>query len=64
MSIKFIKTEKNLQILGRNKLFEKTLFLIIGALAITNLFLIILSIFYSTNLFNLFFEKLLELQGL
>tara|TARA_Y100001934_G_scaffold87380_1_gene108428 strand:+ start:490 stop:627 length:138 start_codon:yes stop_codon:yes gene_type:complete len=45
-------------------MFEKTLFLIIGVMAIANLFLIILSIAYSTNLFNVFFEKLLVLQGM
>jgi len=45
-------------------MFEKAFFLIIGVIAIANLFLIILSIFYSTNLFNTFFEKLLLLQGI
>ena len=53
------------RIIKRNfKMFEKTLFLIIGVMAIANLFLIILSIAYSTNLFNVFFEKLLVLQGM
>jgi hypothetical protein len=45
-------------------MFEKGLFLFIGVIALANFFLFILSIYYSTNLFNTSYEKFLEFQGL
>ena len=45
-------------------MFEKGLFLFIGVIAITNILLFILSIYYSTNLFNTLLQKIMELQRL
>jgi hypothetical protein len=45
------------------KVFEKGLYIIVGTIAISNLILFVLSVFYSTNLFNDLFEKILSMEG-
>ena len=45
-------------------MIEKGFYLFIGVIAFTNFFLFVLSIYYSTNLFNTSYEKFLEFQGL
>lgn len=45
-------------------MFEKVLFLFIGAVTFANFALFILSVYYSINLFNSSYEKILEFQGL
>jgi len=44
--------------------FEKGLFILIGAVVFANFALFILSVYYSINLFNSSYEKILEFQGL
>ena len=44
-------------------MFEKGIFLFVGIIGLTNLFLFILSIYYGINLFNSSKEKIIEIQN-
>ena len=44
-------------------MFEKGIFLFIGIIGLTNLFLFILSIYYGTNQFIDSYERILEFQN-
>ena len=47
----------------RAKVFEKGIFLFVGIIGLTNLFLFILSIYYGINLFNSSYESFIEIQN-
>ena len=44
-------------------MFEKGIYLFVGIIGLTNLFLFILSIYYGINLFNSSYEKFIEIQN-
>ena len=46
------------------KVFEKMFFIVVWVISFASLFLIILSVLYSTNQFDTFFERLMALQGI
>jgi hypothetical protein len=48
----------------RQNMFKKGIFIIIGTIALSNVVLFFLSIFYSTNLFNELFQKIISIEGL
>ena len=43
-------------------MFEKGIYLFVGIIGLTNLFLFILSIYYEINLFNSSYERFIEIQ--